>query len=546
MEKLKKIISDKKNLKYFLFAALFLLYFWGLGSYGLINIDEGRYSEIPREMLESGDFFTPTLNYVLYFEKPPLHYWQTALAFATLGYNEFAARFWPCLLGLLGIFMSLLMARRMYDEDTANLSAFILGTGALYFAISRINIIDMTVSFYITFSLVSFYLYFKDNKKLWLYVFYAALALGTLSKGLIGVVLPAGVIFWFMIFTRRWDILKKLFLSPAILTFFLISVPPFYLMCKKNPDFFYFFFIQEHFLRYATTLHDRYEPFWFFIPVFIGGVMVWTPFIFTSLKNWFCRKENNIFLSLWVFVILLFFSASSSKLAPYIIPCFAPTAIILARNIFDLKENSGKKITCLWLFYCLFAAAVLAGVLLIYFNLLPSKTLNDINPYKPVLLSLCALSFIFVILSGRALKNTKLLLAYLCAFAFLFVFFTKPAFKTISQMRSSKYLLQSMPPVADNDEIVLVSKFFQDIPFYTKRRVKLVNSVGELEFGKNKSHDAQTWFLDNEGLERLIDKPAREGQGKTYFIFRNPNDFKFKDKTNFIVKTGRLSVYAKK
>ena len=78
-------------------------FFWGLGDYGLIDPDEGRYAEIAREMLETGDFVTPRLNYVKYFEKPALHYWLTATAFALFGQNEFAARLTPVLCALGGV-----------------------------------------------------------------------------------------------------------------------------------------------------------------------------------------------------------------------------------------------------------------------------------------------------------------------------------------------------------------------------------------------------------------------------------------------------------
>ena len=314
MQNILKFFTDKRNFKYFILIAFAVLYFWQLGSYGLMNPDEGRYSEIPREMLESGDYLTLHLNYVSYFEKPPLHYWLTAASFLVFGQNEFAARFIPALMGFLTILMTWFTARKFEGEDIANFAAIILGTSALFFAISRINITDMTLSFFLTLSLFSFYIFYKENKKRWLCIFYAALAFATLAKGLIGVVLPAGVIFCFMLFTRDWRIMKRLFLTPAILVFFLICVPPFYLVCKKNPDFFYFFFIQEHFLRYATKMHDRYEPVWFFIPIIIGGLFPWLGGLFISFKNYFSKKEENIyfpknnnFFSFFVFFRIVYF-----------------------------------------------------------------------------------------------------------------------------------------------------------------------------------------------------------------------------------------------
>jgi 4-amino-4-deoxy-L-arabinose transferase-like glycosyltransferase len=127
-----------------LFGGAFFLF---LGHAGLIEPDEGRYSEIPREMLEKGDFVTPTLNYVRYFEKPPLHYWLNALFFKLFGLNEFAARFSGTLAGLLTVLLVYHAGRKLFNRRVGLFSAFILGTSAGFLAQSRINLTDMTLTF---------------------------------------------------------------------------------------------------------------------------------------------------------------------------------------------------------------------------------------------------------------------------------------------------------------------------------------------------------------------------------------------------------------
>ena len=173
------------------------VYFWNLGSYGLIDPDEGRYSEIPREMLESGDFVTPRLNYVKYFEKPVLHYWLTAGAFSLLGQGAFAARLVPALCGLGGCLLTFFLARRMTGSARAGgYSALVLAGTLLWFGVSRLNIIDMTLSFFFTAALFGYGMWLADGERPrgspWLLLFYAGMALATLSKGLIGVVCRAG------------------------------------------------------------------------------------------------------------------------------------------------------------------------------------------------------------------------------------------------------------------------------------------------------------------------------------------------------------------
>ncbi|MCL2888445.1 MAG: glycosyltransferase family 39 protein [Elusimicrobia bacterium] len=548
MQKITAFISDKKNTKYFIFAALVILYFWGLGSYNLINHDEGRYAEIPREMIARADFVTPTLNYLLYFEKPALHYWQTVVAFKIFGQNEFAARFFPCLLGLLGVFFTWLFAKKTYDEETANLSAVVLGTGVLHYAISHINVTDMTVSFYLTLSLFAFYFYHKQNNKIWGLVFFGAMALAVLAKGLIGVVLPAGVIFWFMIFTRKWDIFKKSFWPPGILFFLVIVTPWFYLVCKANPDFFRFFFIQEHFLRYTTKMHGRYEPFWFFIPVIVGGIFPWTAGLFLSFKNMFAKREDVIFLSCWFFVMLLFFSISDSKLIPYIVPALPPLAIIIAKNIMDaLRENSKAKIAALLIFQTVVTAALVVGAVLIFGQFITIGRIDDILLYRNTIINLVILSCIFTAAGWLLLKRRAAFITAFCIFAILFLFLAKPGFVTVAKERSSKIaavaLLKYLKP---QDKVAIYNYYFQDMPFYLKRRVIITGWTGELEYGMQNAPDIKDWFFPHGSEADLLKIPLEPGQ-KMYIVSDDDHmkNYLLKDSTKFVEKAGDYNIYVR-
>lgn len=515
-----KFFTDERNLKYFIFIAFVILYFCNIGGYGLMNPDEGRYAEIPREMLESGDFLTPRLNHVLYFEKPPLYYWFTAASFAVFGQNEFGARFTSVIMGLMSIFLTWFVARKFEDENTANLSTVILGTSGLFFALSRVNIIDMTLSALLTLALFSFYIFYKENKKRWLYIFYIALALATLSKGLIGIVLPGGVIFFFMLFTRDWSILKRLFLTPAILVFFLVCVPPFYLMCKKNPDFFYFFFIQEHFLRYATKMHDRYEPFWFFIPVIIGGLFPWTLGLFVNVKNYLSKQQINLYLILWVVIITLFFSASSSKLIPYILPVFSPLAILIAKNILALKDYA--KITKIWLWVFTVLTVILCmSAILIFNGFISLKRINEALVYKTTVTLICTLCFVFCISFWVYRKQAKKMLIVHILFAFCFLAASLQFFPALATQRSTKTLSNMLKPRLQPQDIVLhFNTYKQDMPFYTKHRIAIYNRVGELAFGRSKAEDADNWFIEPGNIEAFLNKPLQENQ-KLYIVVKD-------------------------
>lgn len=522
MQNILKFFTDKRNLKYFIFIAFVVLYFWNIGGYGLMNPDEGRYAEIPREMLESGDFFTPRLNHVLYFEKPPLYYWFTAASFAVFGQNEFGARFTSVVMGLISIFLTWFVARKFEDENTANLSAVILGTSGLFFALSRVNIIDMTLSALLTLALFSFYIFYKENKKRWLYIFYSALALATLAKGLIGIVLPGGVIFFFMLFTRDWKILKRLFLTPAILIFFLICVPPFYMVCKKNPDFFYFFFIQEHFLRYATKMHDRYQPFWFFIPVIIGGIFPWTVGLFVNTKNYFNKQQINLYLILWIIIITLFFSTSSSKLIPYILPVFPPFAILISKNILALKNDTAAKTSKIWLWvFTIFTFILCLSAILIFNGFIPLKRLNEALIYKTPVILVCTICFIFSVVFWLFRKEPKKMLNAHIIFAFCFLAASLPFFSVLATQRSTKTLSKMLLQVLKPQDIVLhFDTYKQDMPFYTKHRITIYNREGELAFGRIKATDANNWFITPENIEAFLSQPLQENR-KLYIVVKD-------------------------
>src|ERR1039457_495105 len=141
----RKDVSAKSDIS-LLIVVFGVAFFQSLGRLPLMEPDEGRYAEIPREMLELSDFITPHLNYVKYFEKPPLHYWLTALSMATFGQNEFAARFVGALMGLLTLLLTYHVGRKLFDRRSGFLAALILGCCSGFMVQARLNIIDMTLT----------------------------------------------------------------------------------------------------------------------------------------------------------------------------------------------------------------------------------------------------------------------------------------------------------------------------------------------------------------------------------------------------------------
>jgi 4-amino-4-deoxy-L-arabinose transferase-like glycosyltransferase len=338
-----------------------LLWFGTLDYRTLIKSDEGRYAEIAREMTVTGDWVTPRYNAVKYFFKPPLQYWATATAFTVFGEDEWTARLWVGLTSFLSVLMVFFAGRVLFGTRVALFGAISLGSMMMPVFAGHFNTLDMGVGTFMSAALFAILLAQRDQatraqERLWMMLCWAAMALALLSKGLMGIVLPGAVLFCYLVWTRDFKRLKRLHIIKGSLVFFAITAPWFVLVMKANPEFYHFFFIHEHFERFLTKVHARYGPPWYFVPFLILGSIPWTLYLWSALKEGFKREATvagsapsgaprvppilpvpgglkpwrpKLLLMLWVVFIFLFFSASSSKLAGYIVPIFPALAMLL-------------------------------------------------------------------------------------------------------------------------------------------------------------------------------------------------------------------------
>lgn len=349
-----------------LFAALL---FVELPGSWLIGPDEARYAEIPREMLATGDFVTPRLDGAHYFEKPPLLYWLNAASIAAFGENAFAARL-PTRLAALGT--AALVAVELDAAGLPNLglwAALILLSAPLSWALGRYNLTDGVLTFALTGAFLALrrILLTRDGEapaRGALVVLGAAAALAVLTKGLIGVVLPALVALAWMTATGRWRRLGEILWSPAPLVFLAVAGPWFVLVQHANPAFARIFFVREHLARFATGEAHRSGPALYFVGAFLVGFLPWTvavPRAAAGLRDvWRARAREHadtLFFVLWFAVILVFFSISRSKLLPYILPALPAAAVLAARAL----ANAGSAWTRALVAHAVLVTAVIAG-----------------------------------------------------------------------------------------------------------------------------------------------------------------------------------------
>jgi len=329
-----------------------LIWFAGLEYRGLFTPDEGRYADIAREMLDSNDWVTPRLNGIKYLEKPPLQYWATAGAFAVLGVDEWTARLWPAYTGFLGIALMAFAGFRLAPRSPWLPTALMAAGSWGYFLGGQFLTLDMGLTFFLTVAMLGFLLSRRAGIGLsaergWMILAWSGMACAVLSKGIVGIVIPALALMVYVALERDLSPLKRLHWAPGLAAFGAIALPWFVLAQQRNPEFFDFFFIREHFERYLLPDHHRPGPWWYFVPVLLVGLLPWTPSIPAAFaRAWRASAPPGFkpdrFLVIWTGVVVVFFSASHSKLPGYVLPALPAILLLLARHYPALSERARR------------------------------------------------------------------------------------------------------------------------------------------------------------------------------------------------------------
>ncbi|MCX6357279.1 MAG: glycosyltransferase family 39 protein [Candidatus Aureabacteria bacterium] len=507
--------SVRRRRDLLILALIFSVTFFAfLGRYPLLDPDEGRYAEVPREMIESGDYITPHLDYVKFLFKPPLFYWMVAASYRLFGVNEFAARFPGALCGFLLVLITYLLGRRAFQRREGLLAALVLGTSGGFVVCARLSLIDLPLTLFLTAALGSFCVASRDgepHKRRYYHLFYVYMALAVMTKGLIGVLLPAMIIFWYLLLTRRWRLLGEMRLTTGIIVMLAICVPWFILVSRRNPEFFGFFFINEHFRRFLAPVHQRQEFFGFFAPILLLLMLPWSClFPWVARYCWISRRGPErraiLFLALWAVAIFVFFSLSKSTLITYILPILPPLAILtgaafseaIARRAIYLRRISCTVGIVLMvagaggIFYPYIArihglssagCGIIGGIFII--GGIWAFTKARRNDFQGFVLVICAMLY-----TGGILAN-----------AFLPAIFTAER----STKRLALIARERMTP-----DTVLTSYMYEpSLAFYTGKKFIMVDAdrTIDLEFGSTQAGELDL-FLTIEQFQALWDSPT--------------------------------------
>ncbi|KQX96989.1 glycosyltransferase [Massilia sp. Root133] len=475
------------------FAAVLL---YALGVRTLVPPDEGRYAEMAREMFASGDWITTRLNGIKYFEKPPLQTWMNALSFTLFGLGDWQARLWTGLCGLLGVVLTGVAGTRVFGARIGFYAALVLGSSFYWVACSQIDSLDMGLSGMMTVALCALLIAQRDDaseseRRNWMLVCWAGMALSVLSKGLIGLVLPGGVLVFYTIFSRDWAIWKRLHLVKGLLLFFLIATPWFVLVGLKNPEQPHFFFVHEHFDRFLKKEHHREAAWYIFFVLLAAGSVPWVGVLVQSLIG-AARRDGEttkfrprLMLLVWVAFITLFFTKSNSKLPGYILPVFPAVALLVAVYL-DAGTRRGRMITA--------ALTALLGVgflVTVPFMLKFAKHAGEDVLYAAYQPWVLAAGLVLLIGGCLALLYARqmlrdLFVVVLAVAGFAGTQLLLVGFEPIGQVRAGVNLLPALKAAGAANPAVKVYSvgiYEQSLTFYLGRPVTLVDYRDEFDFG---------------------------------------------------------------
>ncbi|MBW1953554.1 MAG: glycosyltransferase family 39 protein [Deltaproteobacteria bacterium] len=501
------------------------LFFFRLGVPGLMDPDEGRYAEIAREMWVRSDWITPHLNQVKYLEKPPLVYWLTSVSLAVLGKTETAARLVPALSAIGGILAVYGLGRVMFNPTTALMAAAVLLTSVGYVIMGRILTLDMTLTCFLTLGIGLGYLAITRERRAYLPWAYLSLALALLTKGLVALVLP-GLIFGAWAVARRdFKMLLRLWDSRGFLILLLVGLPWFVLVTLYNPEFPGYFLFQEHWQRYLTSYSHHEEPVYYFVGIVALGLLPWSFLLPWALgqrrvNQTPVEQQDNLFLLLWMGVILIFFSVSRAKLAPYILPALPPLALQLGRALSLSNQGHRPGLNSRGLSWSLLIWLLVGLGMIIVFLLPPASwgqrisQISYLSPYSLIaLLVLAAIPGLALAFRRRPQARRLILVVGAVILNTLVIM----GIERVADLRSGRALAQVVNSEWQPGEALVGYRvYLQSLEFYTGQDLFVYQLKSELDFGRRHTPGVNLFLDRPEALEQVVQQRSR-----VYLLLKN-------------------------
>lgn len=539
MEKFFDFIKKHGDLFTFLglLIVCYFIFFFNIGNYPLMDVDETRYVSMARDMFHCKDFLTLYLNGEFFFEKPPLYFWGECLSFAIFGkVTEFTARFPVALYGTLSTLLLYFTGKKIVSRRFGVISALILATTLEFVILAKFAILDIVVTtcvgFSVMFGFLTQFVQDKNKKYMW-WLFYIFSGLAVMAKGIPGFVVPFAVMFFVTIANKTFkQVFKPQYILPGFLLFFLIVLPWHLIMFKiHDPLFFHEYIIKHHIERFLNSNEiNREQPFYFYILTVLWGLVPW---IFSaiavgitklkSIKKFNVTELSNpqkylLFNAIAFVVTMLFFSSSSTKLITYILPVYFFTACILGfvweDYMFNKKHEKPINITV----YILGGICILAGILTCFAKfVLPAQTYSDLLTIKWFCIIL-VLAFGISSILCAVKKHPKGVFACYVLFILITSAFGTKLFYNMDYkfgqndlIRFAKYAHENGKKVAViNDERKYSVVYYYGIPTDMDSRNVLFITLNDKEEMKQLGH-----ILDDKNIVAIIRKKQYQEIDKT-------------------------------
>lgn len=467
-----------------------LVFFANIWGSSIYILDEAKNATCAREMLIEGDLITPTFNYELRTDKPPLHYYFMMTAYKLFGVNEFAARFFSAICGCLTVLLTFFFTRKLLNESVAFYSSMAL-LASLQVAVQfHLAVPDPYLILLINLSLFSFLTGFSLNQPKYFYLSFIAMGFAVLAKGPVAIVLPGAVVFLFLLFTKQLTWKNILYIKPfAGIALLLAICLPWYLAVhfKTGGAWTEGFFLKHNIERFSKPMEAHGGPFFLPYLFIILGLLPFSVFVVQALKNSWVNRQKPIlvFAMIVVGVFGTFFAVSSTKLPSYPAPCFPFMAVIL--GAFLDSEHFKKRNWHIKTSYYVFAVLLTAIPVGIYIALSQEKYLSHISHVAFGFVPATLVSYLTVYFYHKSNWQKSfwaMVISFWCV-TLPFFYFAFPIVDRENPVVSSLNSIVSF----SNTTVVSYKAFNPSYSFYLKKPIEQYHSVESLKDAINKEEE---------------------------------------------------------
>ena len=502
----------------------------------VLNVpDEGRYAEVARWMLRSGDWITPRLDGVPFLDKPPLFYWLEAVAFAIFGVGHGAARLVTALLGFAGCVMVYVAGTRLYGRRAGLLGALVLAANPYYFFASQYVNHDLAVSTWITAALLAFAVGDRREGRArlgWLLAGYAAMGLAVMTKGLIGLVLPLGAVGVFVVATARWREVPRYALPAGLAVVAAVAVPWHLLAQQRNPDLLHYLFVVQHFRRFAGSGFNNPAGPAFYPAVILAGLLPWSPLLPAALRRaWRAFRadrlggRSDLLLLAWAALVVVFFSIPESKIAGYVLPALPPLALLVGR---ELDEVLAGEATAAWALRVASGAMALLGLAVGAAPFVVTRLPQPLPPLSTgIAVRVVAAGVLALAAAGVTFRAARsrpaLAVGAMLAFSLVFFAGALPAIPEFTRDSTLPLAQAIRAQSREGDVVATWRRWFYDLPIYLDRSGPILvaerwddpeiprrdNWQRELLLGRQWEPRSEAWLVSPEALAARCRPEAR-------------------------------------